>query len=236
MTACAPWIEPNELGDCGCVAPPSPEVVAEAVEAASEILYTLSGRQYPGLCEAIFRPCGSHCNCEYDVCGCNRLPRVFLAWDMVTVSTVAIDDVPPLDPSAYRLENGWLVRLDGGTWPCCQNMAAELGEEGAFAVIGTRGALPTPLAIRAVKALATELVKACTPNESCALPDRVINIVRQGVQFTLLDPMEFLSSGRTGLYVVDLFLAAANPNGLQRPSRAWSPDLPVTAQYPVASS
>lgn len=230
---CQPWADDLE----GCNPPEADAAVIEdALAVASEILYTLSGKQFPGLCETEFRPCGSHCNCEYDVCGCNRLPRVFLDYHTQSVSAVAIDDDGPLDPAAYRLEKGWLVRLDGGTWPCCQDMAASAGEEGAFVVTGLVGQEPTAAAVKAAKELATELVKACTNTTGCALPARVTSIVKQGTSFTLLDPMDFLENGRTGIYFVDLFLAAANPNGLQRPSTVWSPDLPVTLKYPVASS
>lgn len=223
---CSPWAEDLE----GCNPPEAEEaLIEESIAVASEVLYILSGRIYPGLCEVLFRPCGTFCHCDYDACGCNRLPRVFLGYDVVSVASVDISG-DLLDPSAYRLSEGWLLRLDGGIWPCCQDLANDPGGEDTFTVTGLAGVEPTELGIRAVKALATELAKACIPEEadSCALPERVTNIVRQGVSMTLLDPFDFFSEGRTGIYIVDLFLSAVNPAGLRRPSKAWSPDLPVT--------
>jgi len=235
VTLCAPWITRAELGSCGCVPAPDPQTVDEAIAAASEILYRLSGEQYSGLCDVQLRPCGSPCRCDYDTCSCNRLPRVFLGYDVAAVASVDVAGTL-LDPEDYLLANGWLIRTDGAAWPCCQNIGAAPGEPDTFTVTGTAGAEPTVLAVRAVTALATELVRACTPGTSCSLPDRVTSIVRQGVAITLLDPFEFLSAGRTGLYLVDLFLAAANPAGARRRSRAWSPDLPVTRRQAVGSS
>jgi hypothetical protein len=221
---CSPWAEDLE----GCNPPEAdPEIEEEALAAASEILYYLSGRIYPGLCEAVFRPCGSYCQCDYDLCGCNRLPRVFLGYDVVSVATVDIAG-EILDPSAYLLEDGFLLRTDGSYWPCCQNFGAPPGDPDTFTVTGMIGTEPSALGIRAVKALATELVKACTEGEECALPARVTSIVRQGVSMAILDPMEFLDKGKTGIYIVDLFLGTVNPAGLTRRSSAWSPDLPVT--------
>ena len=222
---CSPWAE--DLEGCGTPPEATEEAVEEALAAASEILYSLSGRIYPGLCEAVFRPCGSHCNCEYDYCGCNRLPRVFLGYDVASISEVDIAGTP-LDSANWLLEEGWLLRTDGSSWPCCQNIGAAPGEPNTFTVTGMVGTEPTALGIRAVKALAVELVKACIEGEECALPDRVTSLVRQGVSMAILDPMEFLDKGKVGIYIVDLFLGVANPAGLSRRSSAWSPDLPVT--------
>lgn len=237
MTLCNPWLDLEDVGDCGCIEAPNPTIVTAAMGQASEILYVLSGRQFPGLCDFLVRPCGSHCNCEYDACGCNRLPRVFLGYDVVTVGSVDVGGVL-LDSDTYRLEAGWLVRLDGGTWPCCQDLAGEPGDPDTFTVTVVTGALPPYSAINAAKILTAELVKACIPAEAehCALPSRVSSIVRQGVSMAVLDPMEFLTDGRTGLYSVDLFLSTFNPNGLHRPSKAWSPDLPTSRRYPVPTS
>lgn len=232
---CNPWAE--DLEGCGTPPEAEAEVIEEALAVASEILYALSGRQFPGLCDVIFRPCGDFCRCEYDACGCNRLPRVWLGHDVVSVGSVDIDGTI-LDPSAYRLSEGWLLRLDGGSWPCCQDMAADPGAEDTFSITGLAGVAPSATAVRAAKALAVELVRACTPGEeeACALPERVTNIVRQGASMTILDPFDFLTDGRSGIYIVDLFISSSNPNGLSRPSRAWSPDLPVTLREIVPSS
>jgi hypothetical protein len=234
MTLCAPWLTTAQLGDCGCTETPNPTVLTESILAASEVLYQLSGRQYPGICEGQVRPCGDPCRCFFDDCGCNRLAKAFLRWDVLTVTEVDIAGVI-LESDAYRLEGGFLVRLDGGTWPCCQNLGAAPGEEDTFTVTVTYGAVPSQIGLEAAKVLASELVRSCTPGETCALPSRVTSITRQGVSMVMLDPMNFLDNGRTGLYAVDLFLSTVNPGGVRRPSSAWSPDLPTSRTFPISN-
>ncbi len=83
------------------------------------------------------------------------------------------------------------------------------------------------LAKLAVSKLAAELAKSMTPNAgACALPERVQTVTRQGITFAMLDPQAFLREGKTGIYIVDLFLTAhAAP--VQTPTTSvWSADSP----------
>lgn len=235
MPLCQDWVTLVEMGDCGCSAAPNPTTVQNSISAASETLYILSGRQYPGLCDVEIRPCGDGCNCNFDDCGCNRLSRAFIGYDVASIGEVDVAGVV-LDPEDYRLESPYIVRLDGGNWPCCQNMAGQPGDEDTFTVTALVGQAPSRIGIDAARALASELVRSCTPGEACALPERVTSITRQGVSMAILDPLDFLTDGRTGIYAVDLFLSTVNPNGLTRRSRAWSPDLPTAKRYPVVTS
>lgn len=235
MTLCAPWISAEELDVCCPVVDPDATLVTESILAASEVLYVLSGRQYPGICDGYLRPCGDACACSYYACGCDRLAAVWLRSDVLTVAEVDIGGVI-LDPSLYRLDGAYLVRLDGEAWPCCQNMGAAVGDPDTFTVTVTYGSPVPQIGLEAAKKLACELVQSCTPGADCALPSRVTSITRQGVSMVMLDPMNFLDNGRTGLYAVDLFLSTVNPHGLRRPSRAWSPDLPQTRTFPLPVS
>lgn len=55
---CAPWITGSDIPTAACA---DPDKRALAASAASVILYRLSGRQYPGICERTIRPCGVGC-------------------------------------------------------------------------------------------------------------------------------------------------------------------------------
>lgn len=219
-----------------------------ALASASWLLWKLSGEQY-GVCETAVRPCRDvdpadvrsagwlwwqtpsidgwlpwpfECGCTRS-CGCKRLERVTLPGPVRSIVEVVEDGVI-LDESAYRVDDRkTLVRLDGRTWPACQNLALPTTEPGTFGVRFTRGH-PIPVTGKdAAIALAAEMSKAMTPGVTgCALPDRVTSVVRQGVTIAVLDPMEFLDKGRTGMASVDLFLRAANPAGLQRRARIAS--------------
>lgn len=65
---------------------------------------------------------------------------------------------------------------------------------------------------RVVRKLATEFYKSLQGG-ACALPERVTTISRQGLSWTVLDPMDFLDRSRTGIGAVDQWLAAVNLQG-----------------------
>lgn len=66
---------------------------------------------------------------------------------------------------------------------------------------------------KAIGVLAAELDLAENDDPNCRIPDRVTSVSRQGVSWTLIDPQDFLTDGRTGIYEIDLALRA---NGTSR--------------------
>lgn len=251
---CTPYLTPADLVECDCPQDASPTVIELAIQSASEIEYLLTGKQYPGECEATVRPCGNSgsslgwsamfwsfpwvpiltggvwinqgpCGCSMDACGCSGYPNVNLGrTDIQTVESVTLDGD---DFTDYRLDsNQFLVRTDGGRWPCCQNLAADSGAN-TFIIELTYGRPIPSMLKRAATVLASELVKACSGVE-CALPKTTQTIVRQGATMELFDPAEIVASGATGLYEVDVINHALNPNHLLRAPRVYSPDLPTS--------
>lgn len=86
---------------------------------------------------------------------------------------------------------------------------------------------PPPFAGKAAaKMLAIELVKMYEGDETCALPQRVTSIARQGVTYTVLDSQDFVEEMRTGVYAIDMFLKSVNPDKARSRSKVFSPDLP----------
>jgi hypothetical protein len=76
----------------------------------------------------------------------------------------------------------------------------------------------------AARILALEFVKLFENDDTCALPQRVTSVSRQGVTYTILDNQSFIDELRTGIYVVDLFLKTVNPDRARARSRVFSPD------------
>lgn len=73
--------------------------------------------------------------------------------------------------------------------------------------------------------LAEQFLFAWDNSDDCKLPQRVTNVTRQGISWTILDPQDFLNDGRTGIYEIDLFLKTVNPDKTRRPARVFSPDI-----------
>lgn len=209
---------------------------------ASDLLYELSGQRFPGECEDTVHPCAQPCDGDGPPfygdpvlmatsgnllwygscgcrtrCGCTSLSTLTLTgWPLLSITEISIDgDV--LDPSAYEI-NDWktLVRIDGDSWPACSD---------DFDITFTYGQAPPPAGIAAAASLGCQLALACAGSGDCRLPQRVQSITRQGVSMVLLDPFTFFDDGRTGLYDVDLFLAAYGPTSKKRwPALVVNPD------------
>lgn len=238
----APWITVDELED------PSSPYAQEAVEAASFVLWLLSARKYGGArtttevyCQIGLNDIGLQypvadpgfrgymiwpeiragtitnmiggCGCSS--CGCTHLLRLrggpvlsiqsaSIGDRLLTADEIAIYDYSHISIGASRC------------WNSCDDVE----------VTYTYGAPPPALGKIAARDLANQYVLAQSGSDECALPERVTQVSRQGVSWTLLDPQDFLDNGRTGLYRVDLFLRAVNPDKARLRARVFSPDIP----------
>lgn len=152
------------------------------------------------------------CGCGVgDGCGCSRLSEARLPGPVGEVHEVRIDG-QVIAPSSYRIDNfDRLVRIDGGTWPLCQDMAAAPDEEGSFIVTMTQGWPADPALNFAAGLLAMEYVKACT-NQKCKLPGNAVQVARAGVTIEL--GRDVFTQG-TGIPAVDEVVRAYNPYGLR---------------------
>lgn len=242
---CADWPVDES---CSFGIPADPEdrtaVQAHAVTVASELLWRLTATAF-GICPIVVRPCGRRCSgfaeffpsqlpdgrwinitCECDLtpCGCCNVCSIKLNGPVAEVTEIKIDGVI-VDDETYRIDGGdMLTRISGDCWPACQNLALPDTEVGTFSVAYDRGLPVPPGGQRAVAALAAEIVKSCTAGP-CRLPARVQELVRQGERIQLINDVDFLRSGLTGLPEVDLWVVAVNPSAQKEPSTVWSPDL-----------
>lgn len=199
----------------------------DALQAASDVLYALSGRQFPGVCTTEVhldkRPI-------HAVSGVDPAVRTRTYWPsgdrsrvsvglypLIDITEVVIDGAT-VDASVYRIDDfRWLTRVDEQGWQWSDT----------FKVTATHGRTPPEMGVRAAAALGCQLYLSCQPETTgdCVLPQRVTNITRQGMSMVVLDPFEFLNDGKTGVYEVDLFLKSYNPSGLRRRAAVLSPDI-----------
>jgi hypothetical protein len=212
-----------------------PSVLDEATAAASGVLWALTGRRF-GVRTHIERPCRREW-CETQPWWRGRATWAWTYVDYRLAHTPVVDIVEVCLDGASLAVSGvaavmrvddwsWLVRTDGGTWPTTQDLSLPATEVGTWQITYRAGVAPPALASTAVDVLATELAKARI-GASCDLPRRVTSMSRQGLSMSLLDPMDFLSKGRTGIYIVDLFISTYNPGGARRPARVFRADDPV---------
>lgn len=245
---CAPWASPADVPEYRRALLSNEEWVTVLTQ-ASEILFYLSGRRfYGGGCEESvtlrsrppetgsgawpYHPSWGDCACwslaswhtnwlypppagaytgrHYSVMAI-ALPRN----PITTVSSVTVNGELFTD---WRLNRaGYLERTDGASWAVCGDVTS---------VTYQYGEPPPSSGVLAAVELGVQIALAQLGNEECELPQRVQSVTRQGISVAVLDPQEFLSDGRTGLYLVDLFLAAVNPKARGQRGRVWSPDIP----------
>lgn len=236
------WVVPEELEE-GSGSP----YAYEACKAASYILWAFSGRKYHGtrtVTERYECPCSSSgkrsnvvpgltggpsdiYNHVLDVldttrgggCGCTdtvggRHVRLRLRGTPVRHVTQVKKGDEVLDSSQYKIVNGSMLQLTNTSMSVC-----------GIEVTYTYGVNVPVSGQRAARSMAKEFVKGWS-GEECLLPDRVTNVSREGISFTIMDKQDFLDEGRTGVYEVDLFLRATNPDKARKPARVFSPDKP----------
>ena len=198
---------------------------ADALAAATRILFELSAHRYPGLRQYTVRPCRwsdrwtscgprswGICTCGARTareCGCPSGPVIELPdWPVLQVDSVRVDGTV-LAVSTYRLDEQRLLRrIDDDTWPSCQDLTEAVTQNATFQVVYWAGVLPPPDGVLAVKRLACELYQACSGGD-CALPQNIVNLTRQGMDVAFIDPQTIIGEdGYTGIREVDYFLKA----------------------------
>jgi hypothetical protein len=239
------WTDVEELGVYA-----DSDYAYEAVKTASYMLWALSGRKFSGTTtvteryvsayDPFLRAGGSRFNYtpiliegqvenvpqggsgryshrDYQGDGTSSYSRVRLRGrKVVEVHTLRNQDGEIIDPSTYYLsDHSTIFGTPNANWSAAN-----------VEVTYTYGTPPPSAGKAAARILATELVKLYENDDTCALPQRVTTVARQGVTYTVLDNQSFVDELKTGIYAVDLFLKTANPDKARARSRVFSPDTP----------
>lgn len=222
---CLAKVRPCRKSPCGMLeAGGETYVTGYAGGAGGMVPYMYGGEVYNLACGA---GCGNDCSCT-SVCSV-ELPGP--AQEIVEVML----DGQVLAPEGYRLSADrrtlWRITPEGQQeqcWPLCQALHLPDTEDGTWSVTYHRGhpIREGSLAAHAAATLACEMWKRETGAANCQLPERVTTVQREGLTYTLIDPLDFLKEGRTGIASVDMWLSMVNPAGLKSRPQVWSPDLP----------
>lgn len=243
---CEPWCELADVrgGDPGCEPwnddTKYPDaLLLDAIDAASDLLFQRSARRFPGVCTDTVWPAGAcsglvaplpdgRAGVELRPVGhrhpgmcCDGGRSIELgSYPVLSVTEVRVDgDVLAQAGHWQVIDWRYLVRVDGGTWPCCNTVTDAVPRLAVDFSFGH--ARPSSGQLAAVE-LARELAKGVC-RDQCAFDRRVEQLTREGVSITIPGLVDSLRDGRTGLAAVDLFLWAHNPNGLQRRGRIIIP-------------
>lgn len=221
LTPCSPWTDVATVQACDAYSGLDAAALATPISVASELLFKLSGYQFLGTCSTVVRP--AHCR---------RYSNVYEfdtgIWPVRTVTQILVDGAP-MDLSNVRIDDGrWLIREDGLHWPTTQRFDLPTTEQGTWSIALTFGQDPPPSGELAASTFAGELGLACGTADQCQkcrLPKRVQQFTRQGVSAVMIDPFQFLENGKLGIFEVDAFLTAYNPENLQGDPVVASPDV-----------
>jgi hypothetical protein len=248
------WVTPEELGEYV-----ESDYAYEACKNASYLLWGMSGRKFSGVTTVTERYVSSYD--PYLRSGGSTLTYtpVLVDGNIVNISSGGFNRYADDDFQGDGTSSNSRVRLRGRKVikiHTLRDLEGNIIDPSKYylsdhsTVIGTRGAgwspsqvevtytygTPPPTAGRsAARLLASELVKLYENDDSCALPQRVTSVARQGVSYTILDNQDFIDELRTGLYAVDLFLKTANPDKARARARVFSPDQPRARRITGAS-
>lgn len=218
----------------------------EAVKTASYIMWALSGRKYTGVTTVTeryvrFAPLiNTRLLQEAAIINSrvNKALQIVEPW--VSAETrIRLRGQPVQEIKTVRNVAGDIVNRD--RYYLVDHSTIQFSE-GALIVPAdieisyTYGAEPPTLGKMAARRVAIEFIRLWTGDSDCALPQRVTNVTRQGVTYTVLDSQDFLEEMRLGIYEVDLFLKTTNPNKAQKRSKVFSPDIPRARRYTPAPS
>ena len=231
------WVTVRDLGPQW----ESSDYAAEAVKAASYIMWALSGRKYSGTTTVTeryvrFAPLiNTRLLQEAAIINSrvNKSLQIVEPWVMAEtrirlrgqqvqeVHTIRNVTGTVVSPDSYYLVDHNSIQFSQGA----------LIVPADIEITYTYGTPPPALGKMAARRVAMEFVKLWEGDSDCALPQRVTSVTRQGVTYTVLDSQDFLEEMRLGIYEVDLFLKTANPNRAQKRSKVFSPDISQARRY-----
>lgn len=237
--ACSPYAEVTDLPEgCPCIAEgsggdtPSEDQLSELLAAASDIVWSVLGRQDWGECEETIWPCRQTWGYSWDrhnwpsydgisprsfahCCG----EGVLLTAPVIDVTEVVVaGDV--LDPSDYVLRDGlWLERVGGG-WP-----SGSRDDLDAFRITYTHGHTVPVLVRDATIEVANELwLDRCGSGSN--IPNAVSSASARGTSYDYSAQRDRVEQAGSALEALWKAKTAYNPTAQPVTPLVYSPDEP----------
>lgn len=250
---CEPW---PAIWCCDLIGA-SPAATGYALEAATEVLWALSGRQFGECLITGLRPCRDECA---DVYGSAPWHSASLQYQWPSPALInsqwynlgcggCLGACTCNTVSQFTLPSGATrvvaIYIDGevmptGSYQTFNHRYVEridggewprCNDDGLWTITVAVGAEVPVIGQMAVGELACQIYSLCGDND-CELPVNARRVTRQGVTVDTPELTSIVATGALGLQYVNSFLAAFNPNQLQSRSRSFSPDNPAM-RYPT---
>jgi len=248
---CSLWFDPAGAdADTALCTPNLSEDQQQAAAAlTSDILYSLTNRQWPGTCPRTVRP-GLRVanNCwtwwwgpeadpwfPYLPVPYATLPRrpepsarLRLPGPIASVTTITVDGATLTSGVDYQLVGRNVIeRLGGETWPFTNDLTRAASTprgdaaDPAWAITYEWGADPPAAGLAIAEVLYCEIAAGLAGSDDCRLlwGARLTSVNRRGVSLTFESIAAFLEKGLTGVDEVDAWITAAR-GGPWRPRRA----------------
>lgn len=213
----------------------------QAVESASYLMWAMSGRKYTGVSTVTeryvrFAPLiNTRLIQEAAIINSRVNKALAIVEPWVSAETrIRLRGQPVQSVETVRNINGGVVSAD--SYYIVDHSTLQF-TEGALIVPAdieltyTYGTEPPVLGKMAARRVAIEFIKLWSDDDSCALPQRVTSVTRQGVTYTVLDTQDFIQEMRMGIYEIDLFLKVVNPARANKRSKVFSADIPKARRY-----
>lgn len=238
--ACEPLATPPDLETvCHCalgVDMAAAELVAEAIDAASDFVVGLRPHFPLGRCTRTLRPCSERCLCESDPCGCCVLRGVPIEGLNPEIVEVLIDgEVVPSntysiisDPSGRKFLERFNIDGTPNRWPGCQRVTAPENAEGSFVVRVTTGYAPDTLVRNATAEVACHNLGPFLDGEGRVLPPDTTTVAGQGFVMSSRqfgDPTDHAQGEIANFHWVQRLIAWIDATGIGKEPRVWSPEI-----------
>lgn len=221
---CLQWVSRSELDDwCpDCVGDTvaSLALAQACLDEATEQLYILTARMYPGECERTVYWC-SPGDCGVSCCAsCSNRPGIPLDGPGAEVSEVSYNGtVIPSTDYAITQDN-MLIPTNRTHWPTHTTLDDNAAIEDQFTITYTFGAPPPLAAKRAVKDLACQMIQNVLLMPGCRISTGATTLSALGTSVSI-DPAAILAAE---IGSVRTLMQLVNPLNERVPTTVYSPD------------
>lgn len=228
---CTPWATSADVtGPCADYSFDT-DYLDIGLQIASDVLFELTGRRFPGVCVDTIRP-PSECECSHDHCGCGYVSEYRLpGFPVVSVEEILVDGAV-IPQARYRVDNYALLVYQPdpaatsdpiAAWPRRQRLGYPTTEDGTWQITYMFGAMPPAGGVRAAAHYGCQLAMGMAGSSECALDPNVRSIVRQNLTIAVADPSTLVEDGLTGLSDVDAWVASILLGEQRKPASVWVP-------------